>query len=164
MRIADLTTSEASLILYYLKFHDSIRDLPGSTPARKLLVDRALKYLDSLAAEGGNDLSLLRELATAYERVGEVQGHYLQNSLGDTAGSLLSYQRALQTRQKLCSTVEGLELIGWRWRNLSSYGRESTMGDRRARAWSDRQYRAKPFRISESLGAKRQTPEYRCSV
>jgi serine/threonine protein kinase len=99
-RFNDVRSLANSLLF---EIHDSIRDLPGSTPARKLLVDRALKYLDSLAAEGGNDLSLLRELATAYERVGEVQGHYLQNSLGDTAGSLLSYQRALQTRQKLAA-------------------------------------------------------------
>ncbi len=85
------------------EIHDSIRDLPGSTPARKLIVDRALRYLDSLSAEGGSDLSLMRELATAYERVGEVQGHYLQNSLGDTAGSLRSYQRALQVREQLAT-------------------------------------------------------------
>src|SRR5207253_6382813 len=31
--------------------HDSIRDLPGSTAARKVLVDRAVQYLDSLAQE-----------------------------------------------------------------------------------------------------------------
>jgi serine/threonine protein kinase len=83
------------------EIHDSIRDLPGSTPARKLIVDDALRYLDSLSAEGGSDPSLTRELATAYERVGEVQGHYLQNNLGDTAGSLRSYQKALQLRQQL---------------------------------------------------------------
>jgi serine/threonine protein kinase len=83
------------------EIHDSIRDLPGSTPARKLIVDDALRYLDSLSAEGGSDPSLTRELATAYERVGEVQGHYLQSSLGDTAGSLRSYQKALQLRQQL---------------------------------------------------------------
>jgi hypothetical protein len=32
-----------------------------------------------------------------------VQGHYLQNNLGDTAGSLHSYQQALQLRQKIAS-------------------------------------------------------------
>jgi serine/threonine protein kinase len=85
------------------EIHDSIRDLPGSTPARKLIVDRALRYLDSLSAEGSSDPSLMRELATAYERVGEVQGHYLQNSLGDTAGSLRSYQKALQVREQLAT-------------------------------------------------------------
>jgi serine/threonine protein kinase len=81
--------------------HDSIKDLPGSTPARKLIVDRALQYLNSLAQESGNDLALQRELATAYERVGLVQGHYLQNSLGDTQGSLTSYQKALAIRDRV---------------------------------------------------------------
>jgi len=99
-RFNDVRSLANSLLF---EIHDSIRDLPGSTPARKLIVDRALKYLDSLAAEGGNDPALLRELATAYERVGEVQGHYLQNSLGDTAGSLSSYQRALQIRRKIAA-------------------------------------------------------------
>jgi serine/threonine protein kinase len=81
--------------------HDSIKDLPGSTPARKIIVDRALQYLNSLAQESRGDLPLQRELATAYERVGLVQGHYLQNSLGDTQGSFVSYQKALQLRQKI---------------------------------------------------------------
>jgi hypothetical protein len=56
------------------EIHDAVRNPPGSTPVRKLIVDRALKYLDSLASEANGDLSLERELATAYERVGEVQG------------------------------------------------------------------------------------------
>ncbi|HUD66484.1 MAG TPA: protein kinase [Candidatus Sulfotelmatobacter sp.] len=99
-RFNDVRTLANSLLF---EIHDSIRDLPGSTPARKLIVDRALTYLDSLSAEGGNDLSLMRELATAYERVGEVQGHYLQNSLGDTAGSLRSYQKALKVRQEVAA-------------------------------------------------------------
>lgn len=33
------------------ELHDSIENLPGSTPARELLVGRALEYLDSLADE-----------------------------------------------------------------------------------------------------------------
>jgi serine/threonine protein kinase/tetratricopeptide (TPR) repeat protein len=81
--------------------HDAIRDLPGSTPARKLLIDRALKYLDSLSKESANEQGLMHELAAAYERVGEVQGHFLQNNLGDAAQSLDSYLKALALRQRL---------------------------------------------------------------
>ena len=83
--------------------HDSIKDLPGSTPARKLIVDRALKYLNRLAQSSRGDLSLQRELAAAYARVGLVQGHYLQNSLGDTKGSLDSYQKALNIRKEVAA-------------------------------------------------------------
>ncbi len=43
----------------------------------------------------------MRELASAYERVGSVQGQYLQNSLGDTSGSLRSNQQGLALRQKI---------------------------------------------------------------
>src|SRR5262249_22129800 len=58
-----------------LEVHDAIKDLPGATPARKLLVSRALRYLDSLSAESAGDPSLQRELATAYAKVGDVQGN-----------------------------------------------------------------------------------------
>lgn len=86
------------------EIHDSVRDLPGSTPARKLIVQNALQYLDSLSSEAAGDSSLERELATAYERVGEVQGHYLLNNLGETENALRSYQKALRLRQDLSSS------------------------------------------------------------
>jgi eukaryotic-like serine/threonine-protein kinase len=63
--------------------HDSIKDLPGSTAARKLLVTRALEYLDSLSSEASGDPSLQRELAGAYERVGDVLGDTGAANLGD---------------------------------------------------------------------------------
>ena len=85
--------------------HDSVKDLPGSTPARKLIVEIALQYLDSLSSEAAGDSSLERELATAYERVGEVQGHYLLSNLGETNNALHSYQKALRLRQDLSSST-----------------------------------------------------------
>jgi serine/threonine protein kinase/tetratricopeptide (TPR) repeat protein len=82
--------------------HDSIRDLPGSTPARKLIVESALQYLDGLAKEATGDPSLQRELADAYERVGLVQGGYPgMPNLGDTAGALASFRKMLAIRQAL---------------------------------------------------------------
>jgi len=87
--------------------HDAIRELPGSTPARRLLLGKALEYLDSLSGEASNDGALLRELATAYERVAEVQGHYLNDNLGDTEGSLRSYQKGLTIREQLIKTPAG---------------------------------------------------------
>ena len=79
--------------------HDAIENLPGSTPARKILVDRALQYLDKLAAEAKGDLSLQRELAAAYEKVGNVQGGFRSSNLGDKAGSIASYRKALAIRE-----------------------------------------------------------------
>ncbi len=84
--------------------HDSIQNLPGATAARKLIADRAIRYLDSLAREAGNDISLQRELASAYERVGDVQGGFRSTNLGDIPGSLVSYRKALTIRTAVAAS------------------------------------------------------------
>src|SRR5436190_13878298 len=55
-------------------YHDAIKDLPGATRVRERLVKDALSYLDSLSTESAGDPGLQRELAAAYERVGDVRG------------------------------------------------------------------------------------------
>ena len=80
--------------LFLFKYHDEIEKLPGSTPAREMLVKDALNYLDSLAREASGDSSLQRELAAAYLKVGHIQGKPFVANLGDTAGALESYRKA----------------------------------------------------------------------
>lgn len=83
--------------------HDAIQPLPGSTPIRRRLVEQARAYLDALAEESGSDPNpgLQRELASAYEKVGDVQGGFRLGGLGNAAGALSSYNRALSIRQDL---------------------------------------------------------------
>ena len=76
------------------ELHDSIEALPGSTSARKLLVQRSLEYLRSLEASSGRDLRLKWELAEAYKRIADAQGNPARANLGDSAGALDSYDRA----------------------------------------------------------------------
>jgi len=83
------------------EIHDAIRDLPGSTPARRLLVTRALEYLDSLSAQSRGDASLQKELASAYERVGDVLGYPYAANLGDKTGAEASYRKALAIRESM---------------------------------------------------------------
>ena len=97
-RFNDIRALSNSLIF---DVHDSIKDLPGSTPARKIIIDRALRYLNVLSQESGGNIALQRDLATAYERVGKVQGDWLQNNLGDTQGALASYEQALKIRKQI---------------------------------------------------------------
>ncbi len=88
--------------------HDSIQDLPGSLQARKLLVDRALEYLDRLSQESGGDPALLRELAAAYQRIGDIQGNFYSGAnLGDTGGALQSYRKSLAIRLQLAARSGG---------------------------------------------------------
>jgi serine/threonine protein kinase/tetratricopeptide (TPR) repeat protein len=82
-------------------YNEAIQDLPGSMPVRERLVKDALEYLDSLAGEANDDPSLQRELATAYEKVGDVQGRTLRANMGDTTGAKDSYRKALRIRETL---------------------------------------------------------------
>jgi serine/threonine protein kinase len=83
------------------EFHTAIQDLPGSTPARKLIVQRALEYLSRLAQQASGDAGLQRELAEAYLKVGDVQGNPYIPNLGDVRGAAQSYGHALQISQTL---------------------------------------------------------------
>jgi tetratricopeptide (TPR) repeat protein len=92
----DEVRSLARAVVFEL--HDAIAPLPGSTPARELLVRRALVYLDKLAAES-QDNTLRLELAGAYLKIGDVQGLPYQANLGDTAGAAANYRKALGIAQ-----------------------------------------------------------------
>ncbi|MET0552962.1 MAG: protein kinase [Vicinamibacteria bacterium] len=78
-----------------------IAPLPGSTPARQYAVATSLSYLDGLLAEAEGDPDLLLELAEAYERVADVQGHPRSPNLGQPQAALRSYDRALALRERL---------------------------------------------------------------
>jgi len=86
---------------FLFELDDAIRNLPGSTPARSLLVKRALEYLDGLAAEARGDRSLQLEIASAYQKVAEVQGNPIYPNLGDSKGALESSRKSLAILESL---------------------------------------------------------------
>ncbi len=81
---------------FLFEFHDAIAPLPGSTQARKLVVEKGLQYLEALAADSVNDSQLAREVGLGYLRVGDVQGDPLGSNIGDTKGALESYRKSVQ--------------------------------------------------------------------
>lgn len=85
---------------FLFDFQDSIQNLPGATPARHLVVNKALEYLNRLNQENGGDPRILGELAEAYLRVGQLQGGIGLANLGDTAGARRSFERALEIAQE----------------------------------------------------------------
>lgn len=83
------------------QLHDEIEKLPGSTKARELLVMQTVSYLDSVAKEASGDTSFQQEIATGYEKLGDVQSRLNGPNLGDTKGALQSYQKALEIRKAI---------------------------------------------------------------
>jgi serine/threonine protein kinase len=108
-RIAQRRFDDVRGIAHALMFdvHDAIKDLPGSTAARQVVVQKALQYLDGLSHEARGDASLQRELAAGYQRIGDVQGNVKMGNLGDTTGALASYRKALTLRQALLAAHPG---------------------------------------------------------
>jgi len=88
------------LTTFLFEFDESIANVAGTTQARQLLVDRAREYFDSLASEAQSP-DLTQELATAYERVGDIQGDPYSQSMGKVDDALASYQRSRDLRQRL---------------------------------------------------------------
>jgi serine/threonine protein kinase/tetratricopeptide (TPR) repeat protein len=72
----------------------TIRYLPGSTEARRHLVETSLEYLEGLSADVRGDVDLARELADAYRRVAHVQGVPTDLNLGDFTAAERSLKKA----------------------------------------------------------------------
>jgi len=86
---------------FLVDFHDAIAKLPGSTPARKMVVQTGLQFYDSLAREAAGNRDLSEEIARGYDRLGDVQGNPYYANLGDLNGALASYRKALAIRESI---------------------------------------------------------------
>jgi tetratricopeptide (TPR) repeat protein len=95
MRFNDVRKLANALIF---DIDNSLHDVPGAGPSRRILIDTALQYLGSLTrdAEGNPELQL--ETAEAYRRLGDIQGSFFASE-DDYSGGLGSYQKAVALLQ-----------------------------------------------------------------
>jgi non-specific serine/threonine protein kinase/serine/threonine-protein kinase len=117
---------------FLFEFDDAIKNLPGSSTARDLVVRRAVEYLDNLASEAGDDPALLNDLADAYEHVGDLTGAFRQ-ARGDSSPrrAIENGLKALAIRRRLAALNPGDEkaranLESSMWRAAQQH---SAMGD-----------------------------------
>jgi tetratricopeptide (TPR) repeat protein len=89
-----------------------LRDLAGATALRRDVAATALRYLDLLAAEAGDDAALLADLAHGYVQLGQVQGSPFLPNLGETAAAGASAERALELARRLERLAPGPALAG----------------------------------------------------
>jgi len=78
------------------EIHESLRTLPGATEPRRLLLDRAVQFLDGLAQDAGDDVALRLELAEGYRRLGHVQGSSLSENVGNVSAAKASFDKAVR--------------------------------------------------------------------
>jgi serine/threonine protein kinase len=76
-------------------------NLVGSAKVRGMMVAKALNYLNRLAEESGGDRKLLAELAYAYHKVGDIQGHRRFQNLGKYNESLESHLKGIRIEERL---------------------------------------------------------------
>jgi serine/threonine protein kinase len=118
-RFNDVRKLANSLIF---EIHDSIQGLPGATPSRKLLLDRAVEYLDNLSQDAAGDVNLERELGWAYYRLATVQGDTTQSNLGQIHAAEISNRKAMAFFEAVAKANPGnlqdqLNLaMAYRWR------------------------------------------------
>lgn len=111
----------ASSIIFELD--SDLARIPGATGVRGKLVERALEYLDRLSNESATDVQLQRELAAAYEKLGDVQGRPTVSNIGNSALALECYRKALSIREAVrASTTNDIQA---RQDIASTYGRLS---------------------------------------
>ena len=81
--------------LLQMELHDSIRTLPGSAAARRLLLGRTAETMDALAKDAGDTRALGLELAEGYRSLGQRQKSSASESPDNMAAALKSYERAV---------------------------------------------------------------------
>ena len=97
-RYRQVRSLSASLLF---DLYDGVRDLAGSSTARRLIVAKAQRQLELLNNESEKDPELERDLAAAYERMGELRVDPAQPAKADAAAALDAYQRGVALRRKL---------------------------------------------------------------
>jgi eukaryotic-like serine/threonine-protein kinase len=85
---------------YLFEVHDAVKNLPGATPVREMLVKNSIAYLDRLSRDASDAPGLIAEIASGYDKLGDVQGAWRAANLGDTKGAEVSFRKAIALRER----------------------------------------------------------------
>ncbi len=128
--------------------YPEVENLAGSLKAREKILTNALQYLDSLAKEASGDLDLQSELATGYEKVGDVQGALNNSNLGKTKAGLATYRKANSLRAAV---------VAARPNDLEAREKLARNGYTIARTlWMDSQTKEAEEEFEKSIGLQRE--------
>ncbi|MBS1826310.1 MAG: protein kinase [Acidobacteria bacterium] len=106
--------------------HDDIRDLPGSAPARALIIGKASSYLQWLSAQAGADVSLQLDLADAYLKLGAALGDPYEMNLGRTREGLDAIEKGRVIARQVLAREPG-NARAKRYAALADYRRQNVL-------------------------------------
>ena len=91
--IAESRLDDVSALANSMLFEvdDRVRELPGAMPAREVLMQRGLDYLNRMSAETPDSARLRQQLGGAYLKMGELQWDPDGSNLRDLNGARESY-------------------------------------------------------------------------
>jgi eukaryotic-like serine/threonine-protein kinase len=92
---------------------ESLQDVPGATATRSALMKTALAALDHAYTDAPLDPDLLRELAMAYQRAGDLLGNPTNANLGDMVGARAAYAKAITAAEALMRQTPQLASSAW---------------------------------------------------
>ena len=101
----------ASLLVF--DANDRLQDVPGATATRSVMMKTALSALDRALIDAPLDPDLLRELALAYQRAGDLLGNPTNANLGDMAGARKAYAKAMTAAEALMRELPDSVTSAW---------------------------------------------------
>jgi serine/threonine protein kinase len=90
-RLDDVSALADSMLF---EVDDRVRELPGAMPAREVLMQRGLDYLNRMSAQTPDSARLHQQLGGAYLKMGELQWDPDGSNLRDFNGARESYARS----------------------------------------------------------------------
>ena len=140
---------------YLFEVHDAVKNLPGATPVREMLVKNSVAYLDRLSRDASNAPGLIAEIASGYDKLGDVQGAWRTANLGDSNGAEVSFRKAIALREQ--ATAQPTKATGNNERIelqrllIVSYGKLSELLVSNGRVDEGLTEAARALQLSESL-------------
>jgi tetratricopeptide (TPR) repeat protein len=86
---------------YLFDFHKSLSALPGTVDVQRQLVATAVRYLDDLRKDAGEDTALLAEIGAGFHRLANIQGGATQVNMGLVEDAEKSFERATDALRRV---------------------------------------------------------------
>jgi len=101
--------------------HDAVEQLPGSLEARRLILEQAIEYLNTMDNDVGNDAALEKDLAAGYIRVGEALDDWSGPAFHDYTTASRVYRRVIELLDgpEHSGDAEALKLLAKAHRQLN---------------------------------------------